>query len=93
VSVGGKVIDHKIFDESVYINTSDGSECAIYVERDMNSERVSIGDTVWWQGNSAYWTTGDEEIDECRLIRRGFSGVPYPHDKPEVKPRFTSKGE
>ncbi len=89
MSVGGKVIDHKIFDEKVYINTTDGSECAIYVERDKNSESVSINDVVWWQGDKAYWTTKDRKAQvETVLFRRGFSGVPYPHDKPEVKPKY-----
>jgi len=89
MSVGGKVIDQKIFDDKVYINTSDGSECAIYVERDKNSERVRVDDIVWWQGNRAFWTTKDRKSQvEIVLKRRGFSGVPYPHDMLEVKPKF-----
>lgn len=90
MSVGGKVINHKIFDESVYIDTDDdGCKCAIYVERDANSEKVSIGDIVWWQGERAFWTTKDRKTEvETVLTRRGFSGVPYPHDKPVVQPKF-----
>ncbi len=89
MSVGGKVIDHKIFDEKVYINTDDGSQCAIYVERDANSEKVQSGDIVWWQGDRAFWTTKDRKSQvETVLKRRGFSGVPYPHDEPVVHPKF-----
>ena len=89
MSVGGKVVDHKIFDEKVYINTNDGSECAIYVERDENSEKVKIGDVVWWQGDRAFWTTEDRKTEvETALKRRGFSGVPYPHDQPTVQAKF-----
>ncbi len=94
MSVGGKVIDHKIFDEKVYIDTDDnGSKCAIYVERDKHSESVRVGDIVWWQGVKAYWTTSDRKTQvETVLHRRGYSGVPYPHDELEVLPKFTSKG-
>ena len=89
MSVGGKVKDVLIHENRVFINTiDDGYECAIYVERDRNSERVSSGDTVWWQGERAYWTTEDEEIEECTLKRRGFSGVPWPHDVPVVEPKY-----
>lgn len=88
MSVGGKVIDHKIFNETVYINTSDDSECAIYVERDKNSELVKVNDIVWWQGNKAYWTTEDRKTKvEVVLNRRGFSGAPYPEETTEVKPK------
>lgn len=90
MSVGGKVIDHKIFDEKVYIDTyDDGCKCAIYVERDANSEKVKAGDIVWWQGLKAYWTTKDRKTQvETVLTRRSFSGVPYPHDEPVVYPKF-----
>ena len=46
MSVGGKVIESKIFAESVYINTKDdGAECAIFVDRDKNSAvNIHTGD-------------------------------------------------
>jgi len=90
MSVGGKVIKHKIFDDKVYIDTDDdGCKCAIYVERDVNSEKVKEGDIVWWQSGKAYWTTEDRKTEiETVLIKRGFSGVPYPHDMPVVQPKF-----
>lgn len=79
MSVGGKVIDIVRRTETVWINTDDGfDECAIYVYRDTNSERVSIGDSVWWQGRSAYWSTIDGAEKETELKRYGYSGVKRP---------------
>jgi hypothetical protein len=90
MSVGGKVIDHKIFGESVYINTDDGGEkCAIYTVRNAISERISVGDTLWWQMDEAYWTAKDGSSKEDTKIKRiGYSGVPYPHNRATSLPKF-----
>ncbi len=81
MSVGGVVTEVIVQDERVYIDTDDkGDKCAIFVERDKNSETVSVGDKCWWQGSHAYWTpmpySGREDVT---LIRRGFSGVSRPN--------------
>lgn len=63
--------------------------CAIYVERNQTSERIELGDCVWWQGRHAYWTPQtNRERDEADLgcgidfdiplPRVGFSGVTHP---------------
>jgi len=79
MSVGGRVIEVIVQNERVYIDTNDGSyDCAIFVERDENSEQVKSGDTVWWQGREAYWTTADVKVVERVLKRRGYSGVKRP---------------
>lgn len=85
MSVGGKVIEVLTLDEKIWINTDDGTcECAIYVERDANSEQVKSGDVVWWQGSRAFWTTKDRKTHiEKVLIRIGFSGVSRPLSKPK----------
>ena len=89
MSVGGKVIESKIFHDKVYINTKDGgAEYAIFVDRDENSENVEVDDIVWWQGEIAFWTTSDRETKvETVLNRRGFSGSFDVHDRPAVLPR------
>ena len=83
MSVGGKVIDVIILKNKVYIDTIDHKDkCAIYVERDINSEKVSVNDIVWWQGKKAYWTTSDRKTHiEVTLNRIGYSGV----DKPLIQ--------
>lgn len=56
--VGGTVIEVIITLSRVWINCRDthyGDECAIYVERTDKSRSVSPGDSIWWQGDSAYW--------------------------------------
>ena len=80
MSVGGKVTEVIVQEDRVYIDTDDsGDKCAIFVERDKNSEQVAPEDIVWWQGNDAYWTTADREtVVERTLKRRGFSGVNRP---------------
>ena len=82
MSVGGNVTDVLVQKDRVYINTNDGScDCAIFVEKDSNSEKVKINDVVWWQGDWAYWTTADREsVIEQKLKRRGFSGVQKPQE-------------
>ncbi len=77
MSVGGVVTEVIVQDERVYINTDDGGDrCAIFVDRDANSDSISVGDKCWWQGDHAYWTPiphiGREDII---LNRRGYSGV------------------
>ena len=75
MSVGGKVCDIARDVYRVWINTDDGScKCAIYVKRDHNSENVTRGDVVWWQGRKAFWTTKDRTSQiETVLHRIGYS--------------------
>ena len=79
MSVGGKVTEVIVQDDRIYIDTHDGhTDCAIYVERDIRSEKVKPGDVVWWQGRKAYWTTSDRSTIEEPLNRIGYSGVDRP---------------
>lgn len=80
MSVGGKVTEVIVKENSVYIDTIDhGVKCAIYVERNDDSERVSLGDSVWWQGRSAYWSTASRTVLDRAIKRIGYSGVPHPY--------------
>ena len=56
-------------------NTPD--QCAIYLNP--GKESPDVGDALWWQGRSAYWTPADRSRVDVRLDRIGFSGVPHPH--------------
>lgn len=94
--VGGTVIEVVTLKEKVYINCIDhpagrqiGDQCAIYVERNSTSERVEIGDAIWWQGRVAYWTpcanrSGRPKGLRCGIDydipipRMGYSGVSHP---------------
>lgn len=88
--VGGTVIEVLVMANRVYINCQDreyGGECAIFVERNGNSEQIRRGDCVWWQGRYALWTPWANEgkpwlqcgVDfDIQIPRIGYSGVPHP---------------
>lgn len=42
-----------------------GSTCAIYVERNKDSERIEVGDSLWWQGGWAMWTPQANRVKNC----------------------------
>lgn len=68
--------------------------CAILVERNQDSDRIQVGDSIWWQGKTAYWTpvqnrgghlTGLKcHVDyDIQIPRVGYSGVEHPSRKVE----------
>lgn len=95
--VGGKVIEVAEVPgrpEVLYVDCADmpsgwrkPDTCAIMVERNQASERIQIGDSLWWQGRSAMWTPqencgkpdGRQGVDFDIIIPRvGYSGVKHP---------------
>lgn len=101
--VGGTVIEVVHLADRVYINCADfpkdrkkADQCAIYVVRNEVSEKIEIGDAVWWQERLAYWTPitnrcSDEEAErkglrqgidwDIEILRIGFSGVRHPSEQ------------
>ncbi len=96
--IGGIVTETITLSNRVWINTVERDErltghCAIFVERNSNSEQIKPGDSVWWQSGSAMWTPyancglnrskdaphqrGGVDYD-IRIPRIGFSGVSRP---------------
>jgi hypothetical protein len=86
--VGGKVIETIILNDEVWVNARDNypprkpDECAIYVERNSDSERIAVGDSIWWQGGWAMWTPASREFADRKIPRASYSGVGRPegHD-------------
>lgn len=79
MSVGGKVTEVIVKDDCVYVNTHDShSECAVFVSRCDDSEKIKVGDDLWWQGHSAYWTPASREFLDKQLSKIGYSGVDRP---------------
>lgn len=92
--VGGTVIEVVDLATKVYVNVADRpyskrEECAIYVERNADSEKIQIGDALWWQGDVAMWTPQENRLAGMRdlkcgvdydiqIPRRGYSGVSQP---------------
>lgn len=54
-----------------------GDEMQISVA--LADERPMIGDSIWWQGQNAYWTPGDRRFADRRLGRLGYSHSPKPN--------------
>ena len=96
--VGGTVIEVVDLATKVYLNCADRpyskiEECAIYVEKNAQSEQIEIGDAVWWQGGYAMWTPKGNRVSgevaekrglkcgkdyDIKIPRRGYSGVNHP---------------
>lgn len=85
MSVGGRVVETIDLPEQqrVWVNTEErasGERCAIYVERTDAARAVSPGDSLWWQGEHAYWTPvkAGRPFSDYQLTRIGGSGVARP---------------
>jgi len=79
--VGGQVIDTIVLVDKVWVNTQAGRDtCAIYVERSPDTERIALGDSVWWQGREAYWTSESMGCVDRPIPRIGYSGVERPDE-------------
>lgn len=88
--VGGMVITTIEDGDRIYVNcqerrTAGESQrrsrpdtCAIYVERNPDSEQVRPGDDIWWQGKWAMWTPADRRVIDKQIPRRSYSGVSPP---------------
>lgn len=90
--VGGTVIEVVDLATKVYVNCVDrprgrkkADECAIYVERTPEAEKIEIGDAVWWQGGFAYWTPCGNRVSDQEAEKRGLKcGVSYDIKIPRV---------
>lgn len=81
--VGGKIIDIRHLGDKVRlwcVSTYDASgdaktgifdECGVYI--DVNGEIPSLGDDVWWQSGSVYWTPSDRRFQDHLLRKIGYS--------------------
>lgn len=85
--VGGKVIEVLLYQRDgelrIWINVrGTGSEardtCAIVVEATPSASCVDVGDSIWWQGQHAFWTPRARYFTDFKLRRIGFSGVSRP---------------
>ena len=89
----GNVIEVLHLQDRVWVNCGgkDGSQCALYLERNEKSEQVKAGDCLWWQGRAALWTPswytgpivggrkdGLGTFWDIELPRVGYSGANHP---------------
>lgn len=90
--VGGDVKEVLFRGDRVWVNAkcrTYNDECAIWVERNVTSEKIKPGDVVWWQGRYVMWTPFENRyrpshelrggVDyDIEIPRIGYSGVPHP---------------
>jgi uncharacterized protein YraI len=90
MSVGGKVCEVIDTGKRIWVNTREwegsSQSCAIYVERTAEARTISVGDTVWWQGEYARWTPKNRSGNsigpsDIKIPRIGFSGVSRPNEE------------
>ena len=90
--VGGVVIE--VADvpgrpDVLFVDTRDKNDtCAVMVEKDANSERIQIGDALWWQSGWCMWTPQalrkKQKGMKCgkdfdiKIKKIGYSGVSHP---------------
>jgi hypothetical protein len=87
--VGGVVIEvvHVPSERLVWINCGgtglDYRETlAVYTLAWGDGDLILPGDTVWWQGDSIYWTTRDRSRADVKLPKMSGSGVNRPKTEP-----------
>lgn len=84
MSVGGIIVDVvPVRPDKVWVNTLEpgsdtraGRTCSVYC--DPAGEPVAVGDALWWQSGTCYWTPADRSRADVKLRKIGFSGVPHP---------------
>lgn len=93
--VGGQVLEIVDTHDKLWVNVwarpyRKIEECAIFVEKTPDAEKIAPGDQLWWQGGRAMWTPrsnrNSSEVGKCGvdydivIPRIGFSGVDRPED-------------
>lgn len=56
---------------------SNPDTCSVLVEKNIDSDQIQIGDKVWWQSGTVYWTPQDCSRVEVKIPKIGGSGVTY----------------
>jgi hypothetical protein len=76
--VGGTIVDIvKVTPAKWWVNCVERhDQCAIYLNP--AGLPLEVGDGLWWQGRSAFWTPASGACADVELERIGFSGVPHP---------------
>lgn len=69
--------EERVFDPKAGTYTPRG-RCGLYVNP--GGHKLKRGDSLWWQGASAFWTPKPERggMHDVELARIGFSGAPRP---------------
>jgi hypothetical protein len=74
MSVGGYVVETRVCADRVFIATKERTypkdePVCIYVELTPEARAISDGDSVWWQGGTAFWTPANRAFEDRKLQR------------------------
>lgn len=61
--IGGIVLEIIRLPDRLWVNCveeNSNDKCAIFVERNAQSEQIKVADRLWWQGPWALWTPYDQ---------------------------------
>lgn len=81
--VGGTVVKVIKLSGKLWIKCEEDnttSQCALYIERDSNAEKIAPGDSLWWQGGWAMWTPFSKRFndpDKPNYVKDRKAGVDY----------------
>lgn len=72
--VGGRVYSINNLDDGIdFTVEDDGEYAAITLVDDANSRLIAIGDSLWWQSRTAYWTPQGEKGSDIAIPIIGYS--------------------
>lgn len=87
--VGGIVVDVIWHDDRIVVDCADcvnSGRGAISLVRNADSEAICWGDSLWWQGRTAYWTPkGARQAADTPIPRTSLGGVKVRGYEPQVK--------
>lgn len=74
--IGGIVVGVARGAENTLVNVEDttyGSQTLAIRVIEKESEKIGIGDSIWWHSRKAYWTPKRSKIHDIPLQRIGYS--------------------
>lgn len=73
--VGGTVIEGRDVLRLWCMDKRNGDELAVYADPD-EGEDIKVGDEVWWQGDTIYWTDQERVYIDRPVPKIGYSFNP-----------------
>ena len=60
------------------VDKRNGDECAVYTEPyiGQNVNLPEVGDEIWWQGRTIFWSDPERTWVDCSIPKIGFSFDP-----------------
>lgn len=89
MSVGGFVISYEYVDYDYIrfdiVEREYNQVVSVHVYRDENCENVNVGDTLWWQEDTVFWTPRSRRFIDFPLRKKGNSFTQPEWQTPQMK--------